>query len=94
MVKRLTGEPFSARAMIDRINRTPAQVTASVRAALAREAVIPRYTGPIALNASVIVADADVVIAQSAPNGDSFEVMSQRFADEINRREAAAKSIK
>lgn len=90
MVKRLTGEPFSARAMIDQINRTPSQVTASVRAAMAREAVIPRFAGPISINASVNIADGDTLIAQSAPQGDSFEVMSRRFADEIRRRESAS----
>ncbi len=90
MVKSLTGEPFSARAMIERINRTPAQVSASVRAAMVRESVTPKYMGPISLNATVRIADGDTVIAESKPNGDSFEVMSQRFADEIHRREAAA----
>ncbi len=92
MVKRLTGEPFSARAMIDRINRTPAEVKASVRAAMVRESVTPKYTGAISLNASVRIADGDTVIAESVPNGDSFEVMSQRFADEIRRREAVSKT--
>jgi hypothetical protein len=76
-IEDLTGEPFSARATVELVNKSLDNVRAETRAAIAKLSEIPPYKGAIDLDATISVVHGDEVIA----GGESFEQMSGRFAE-------------
>lgn len=85
-IESLTGEPFSARATVDLVNKSIDDVRADARRAIEKLDEIPAFTGPIDLDATISVVHGDEVIAE----GDSFDELSRRFASFVATADAAA----
>ena len=77
-VEALTGEPFSARATADLVNKSMEQVHAEADGMIGREKEIPPYEGEIDLDATVAVVHGDEVVASTA-DGLSFEEVGEKF---------------
>jgi oligoendopeptidase F len=89
-VERMTGEPFSVQATLDVVNLTQEQVSAEVDRAIVQEQEIPHFTGPVDLNATLILEHGDTVVT-SNEGGKSFEQTSQEYADWVLSQTPKAK---
>ena len=78
-IQDLTGEPFSANATVELVNKSVDDMRAEARAAIDKLATIPPYSGPVDLDATISVVHGDDVIAE----GESFESLSSAFAEWI-----------
>lgn len=74
----LTGEPFSAKATIARVNQPVERTLADVDAQLALATKVPVFSGPIHLNAKIYFVHGDQEI--SSTETDSFEVAAEKYA--------------
>lgn len=79
MVKELTGENFSPKALIHDVARALDETAADVKRAIEREQTIPKYEGPAKLNARVCIVHGDAAITSNA-NGESLEEVGRKFA--------------
>jgi oligoendopeptidase F len=84
-IEDLTGEPFSARATIELVNKTVDDVRRDAREAIEQLRSVPAHTGAIDLDASISVVHGDEVIAA----GEPFEKLSEHFAEWIMSPAAA-----
>lgn len=89
MIEDLTGEPFSARATVDLVNKPLETLFAEAEKAIAGESDVPHYTGPIELDAAITVIHGDRRIASTA-DGESFEGVSEKFSNWIQELEVQA----
>jgi Zn-dependent oligopeptidase len=78
-IEDLTGEPFSARATVELVNKSLDDVRADARRAIAHLDSVPAYDGPIDLDANIAVVHGDDVIAR----GVAFEELSTAFSEWI-----------
>jgi Zn-dependent oligopeptidase len=78
-VQEMTGEPFSAQAAVDVVNMTNKQLEALVDHAVEQDQSIPRFHGPVNLNARFILEHGDQVIT-SNDGGKPFEQMADEYA--------------
>ncbi len=78
LTQALTEKPFSAAATVALVNRSEAEVTRSVDAAIAAEAKIPRHAEAVALDARLAILHGDLVVA-STEKGDDFAAISRKF---------------
>lgn len=85
-IESLTGEPFSARATVDLVNKSLDDVRAEARAAIAKLDEIPALEGPIDLDATITVVHGDEVIA----GGATFEQIADAFSSWIRQQQEAA----
>jgi len=79
LIEELTGNPFSAKATVDLVNRTDDETLEEVDKMIAVERKIPRHAGPPDLEAVINIVHGDSVIAATR-NGDSFQAISDKFA--------------
>lgn len=91
LVKELTGKPFSAEAAIESVSLTVEEAVRRAELDLDAEPTIPRFEGPVRLDATVHVVHGDELIGTTA-GGMSFEDLSARFAEwaeaqEVQRRQ-------
>ena len=77
-VRDLTGQEFSAEAMIAAINKTPEQIDAEIERARELAAELPKQTGRIELGASILLTHGDETIATNT-DGSSFEDMVEKY---------------
>ncbi|MEP7218114.1 MAG: M3 family metallopeptidase, partial [Bacteroidota bacterium] len=89
MVHDLTGEPFSARATVELVNRSLDEMFEEAERSVVAERDIPRRSGPVDLNATITVINGDEVIA-STDAGESFEEVESKFAGWIGAEEERA----
>lgn len=82
LVHDMTGEPFSARAIVRQINRSMEEAIADAERMIAAEPSIPRHTDSVDLDASIAIVHGDTVVASTQRDG-SFEGMSQKFEEWI-----------
>lgn len=83
LVEDLTGEPFSARATVDLVNRPLSDVFADADRRIESMSNIPEFTAPVELGAAIAVVHGDAVIA-SNNNGEGFETIAAQFEEWIN----------
>lgn len=88
LVHQMTGEPFSARAIVVQVNRSMEEATAEAERMIAAEPSIPKHTGAIDLDATISIVHGDTLVASTQREG-SFEAMSQKFAEWIHHAETA-----
>jgi hypothetical protein len=89
MIAELTGEPFSAKATIELVNKSVEEVFAEAEADIKREATIPKYTKPVELDCTIRMMHGDEVVATT--ESGSFESMAEKYASWI-REKAAERS--
>ncbi len=78
-VEALTGEPFSAEAIVADVSRPLDEVLRLAEQAVALEKEIPRLERPVDLDARIRIVHGDEVIAENT-QGESFEEVERRFA--------------
>ncbi len=78
-IEALTGEAFSAEAIVADISRPLAEVLRQAEAAVAFEKEIPHLKGPVDLDARIRIVHGDEIIAEN-DKGDPFAEMERRFA--------------
>lgn len=78
LIEALTGEPLGAEAMARHVCRTTDEALADAREAARREPGLPRFEGPVDLDAHIRVAHGNETIAEVAPGG-RFEDLSDAF---------------
>jgi len=71
-VQALTGNPLSADAFAAALSMTADEAVAQAQAAVAREPDLPRFDGPIELDAHIRIAHGDEVVAELDRDWDSF----------------------
>ncbi len=84
----LTGEPFSGKALVRRVDRSLPEALAEAQRALERERATPSARGPVELDARIAVKHGDELIASNA-HGESFEALCDRFEAWVEAREKA-----
>lgn len=84
-IEDLTGEPFSAKATVDLVNKSVDDMRADARKAIAYLENVPRHEGAIDLDATISVINGDEVIA----SGSSFASLNDAFASWIGGAEVA-----
>ena len=87
MISDLTGEPFSANATIELVNKTVDEVLAEAQADIAREKTIPRFEGKVELDCKVKMIHGDEVIAST--EGSTFEAMAAKYGEWIREKASA-----
>jgi Zn-dependent oligopeptidase len=87
VVEDLTGQPFSARATVDLVNKSLETVFAEADRAIEREQTIPHPNGPVELDATITIINGDEVVADT--RSGTFQELSERFADWIQEQEPA-----
>ena len=90
-VEDMTGEPFSAKATVELVNRTLDEVYAEADTLIAKEKETPAFTGTVDLDAIITAQHGDEIIA-TTQNGESFETMQKKFSDWIQEKEEAARN--
>ena len=88
MVEDLTGEPFSARATVELVNKPIEEIYADADRMIEKEREIAHRTGAVDLHATLAVVHGDDVIA-STSSGESFEEIDAKFSRWIREQEAA-----
>jgi len=91
LIQALTGEPLSPRAYADHLVRDTEALVAEAQQKRAAEAELPRFAGPVRLNASIRVANGNETVCELAPDGD-FDAFAQQFGSWIGERAVAAKA--
>jgi hypothetical protein len=84
LVETLTGEPFSAKALVGDVNRDVRKAQDDAAHALTRETEIPRANDPINLDARIAIIHGDEIVA-SNHGGEPFDALEQAFARWIDR---------
>ncbi len=87
-VESMTGEPFSAKASVELVNKSLDDVYNEAEASIEKSKSIPEFEGAVDLNATVRMVHGDEVIATSE---NSFEEMAEQYAKWIESMEKAAK---
>jgi hypothetical protein len=85
-IEDLTGEPFTARATVDLVNKSVDDVRQDAERAIERLSDVPAFTGTIDLDARISVVHGDDVIAE----GETFEQISAAFSEWIGAASEAA----
>lgn len=93
LVQDLTGEPFSAKAMVHDVSRELAEAVSQAEKSVAREKQIPFSQDKIDLDARIALVHGDELIA-SNHGGESFEEMDRQFSAWIDRFEAGIAASK
>lgn len=78
LIAALTGKPLGADALARHLCRTTDEALAEAREAVRREPTLPRFEGPVDLDAHIRLAHGNETIAEVAPGG-RFEDMSDAF---------------
>ena len=73
----LTGQPFTAKATVELVNKPLPQVYAEVDAGIAREKSLPKLDGRVELDATIRMVHGDNVIASN--ENSSFEHMAETY---------------
>ncbi len=84
LVEALTGEPFSAKALVGEANRDVRQALDEASRALAYETKLPKPSDPIELDARISIIHGDEIIAQNHA-GEPFDALERTFAEWIDR---------
>ncbi|MCB0713607.1 MAG: peptidase M3 [Ignavibacteriae bacterium] len=79
-VEALTGEPFSARATAELVNKSVEEAMAEADRMIEREKDIPHYNDMIDLDATIAVVHGDETVATTA-EGLSFEEVGEKFRE-------------
>lgn len=79
LVQNLTTEPFSAKATVDEVNEPGDSVLDAAEKAMENEGSIPRYTGPVDLNAHIRMVHGDELIA-SNDHGENFDEIDAKYS--------------
>jgi hypothetical protein len=90
MVQSLTGEPFSAEATEELVNQPLEEALAEADKAAAAGMPKGEASGPVDLDANIVIAHGDEVIAR-AERGGSFEEMERGFSGWLEARAAAVR---
>jgi hypothetical protein len=90
MVQGLTGEPFSAEATEELVNQPLEKALAEADKAAAAGMPKGEASGPVDLDATIVIAHGDAIIATNG-NGESFEAVEKGFADWLEARAAAGR---
>ncbi|MCA8924145.1 MAG: peptidase M3 [Planctomycetes bacterium] len=91
LIQALTGDPLSPKAYADHLVRDTEELVAEARARRAAEAKLPRFSGPVRLNASIRVANGKETVCELAPDGD-FDAFAEAFGGWIGERASAPAS--
>ncbi len=86
LVAELVGEPFSAKATIDLVNKDMKDVIADAKQAIDRVKTQPAFEGPVNLDATIKLIHGDEVIA-STEDGTSFEDAAKTYGAWIRKLE-------
>lgn len=92
LVEDLTGEPFSAKAIVGDVSRELSDAVSHAEKSIAREKQIPFAQDKIELDARIALVHGDELIA-SNHQGQSFEEMDRQFSAWIDRFEATVKPV-
>ena len=71
-IETLTGTPLSADALAEDVNRTADEAVAEAHEAVAREPSLPRFEGPVALDARIRIAHGDETVAELQDDWEPF----------------------
>lgn len=88
LIEALTGKPLGADALARHVCRTVDEALAEAREAVRREPTLPRFDGPVDLDAHIRIAHGNQTIAEVAPGG-SFDDLSRAFGRWIEELAAA-----
>ncbi|MBL8804870.1 MAG: peptidase M3 [Planctomycetes bacterium] len=86
-VRRLTGAELSARAMAHSVNLSAQEAKQEARAALARLESVPRWNGPVELDARIKVIHGRETVAQLDGDFAAFAHAFERWIDELTAAE-------
>lgn len=79
LIEQLTGEPFSAKATVEKVNEPQDAVLSKAEKAMDHEAKVPRHSGPIDLGACLRMVHGDELIA-SNENGETFDEVDAKYS--------------